>query len=410
MRYRAMSGIGKGIAWTVAGLAACATADGAGTLGEALKDSKLLVNWRLRYEGVDQVGMPEAADALTSRLRAGFQTGDWGRTSLLGELVWTEDLVDDFNSTTNGQTTYPVVADPGGFAAVNRFALTNRSLEHTTLTFGRQRIVLDDSRFVGNVGWRQNEQTYDGIRGQIDVGGDNGADIDLAYIDQVNRIFGPDSSAGKWHGDIFLANVSKSFGWGKVTGFAYAVDIDEAAALSTDTLGVRVTGSTPIGGLTGLYTLSIAEQRDAGANPANLSEMYLRLEGGLRIDNVTVSLGREQLGSDGTNAVTMPLATLHAFQGWADKFLNTPAAGIDDSYVQVAYRRGGVGPFESLQLVGAYHELHADVGSARYGDELDISLVAAVRRMTFTLKYASYAADQLFTDTDKLWLSMDYAF
>jgi hypothetical protein len=34
-----------------------------------------------------------------------------------------------------------------------------------TVTLGRQRINLDDQRFVGSVGWRQNEQTSTRARG-----------------------------------------------------------------------------------------------------------------------------------------------------------------------------------------------------------------------------------------------------
>lgn len=395
------------IATALIGLTTSGGAFAADTLGEALEETRAMVNWRLRYEGVDQADIPEAADALTSRLRAGFQTGEWGHTSLLGELVWTEDIVDDFNSTINGQTQYPVVADPGSITAVNRFAFTNKSLENTALTLGRQRIILDDARFVGNVGWRQNEQTYDGLRSQTD--GER-IDVDLAYITQVNRIFGPDSPAGKWEGDIVLANASHPFSWGTLTAFAYGLDLDDAAALSSDTVGLRLTGSKPLDELTLLYTASFAQQTDAGLNPADFSESYYFLEGGLRISKFTVALGLEQLGSDGTNRVTTPLATLHAFQGWGDKFLGTPAAGIDDSFLRLAYQPGQIGPFESLSLAAVYHEFDADFGSAHYGDEIDFSLAARWNQMTLTLKYAAYEADKLFTDTDKFWVSMDYAF
>ena len=391
----------------LAGLACASAGSAAETIKDALGDSKPIIDWRIRYEGVDQAGIAESAEALTSRLRAGFQTGAWHATTLLGEAVWTDDLIDDFNSTTNGRTSYPVVADPGGFAAINRFALTNKSLEHTALTFGRQRIVLDDSRFVGNVGWRQNEQTYDGLRAQMDW---SAVDLDLSYVSQVNRIFGPDSPVGKWSGDIVLANLSASLPIGKLTAFAYSLDLDEAAGLSSDTLGLRLSGSKALDKLSLLYTASLARQTDAGRNPADYAENYFLLEGGLRAGKFTTALGYELLGSDGVNAVSMPLATLHAFQGWADKFLATPAGGIADSYVRLVYQSGAHGPFENLNVVGVYHDFESDQGSVHYGSETDLSLVARFRRMTATLKYAAYDADSLFTDTDKLWLSLDYAF
>ena len=390
------------------GLLSANNARAAETLKEALEESKLLVNWRLRYEGVEQTGFAEDADPMTTRIRAGVQTGEWGSTSLLAEIVGVESVSGDYNSTLNGDTQFPVVADPDDIVALNRFAITNKSLENTTLTLGRQRIILDDARFVGNVGWRQFEQTYDGLRAVI--GGNDSVKVDLAYISQVNRIFGPDSPAGKFDGDIVLANVSKSFDIGTLTGFAYGVDLEQAAALSTNTVGVRLTGSKPLGGMSGIYTASVAQQTDTGNNTADLSETYFKLEGGLTFGKTTVALGLEQLGSDGVNTVTTPLATLHAFQGWADKFLGTPAEGMDDSYARFAWQGGAAGPFTGISLAAVYHVFDADYGSAHYGDEIDVSLVARTQRASFTLKYATYDADQLFTDTDKVWLSMDYSF
>jgi hypothetical protein len=391
----------------VTGLLLTSAGAEAQSLAEAIDETKFSVNWRLRYEGVDQDGIAAEADAITSRIRAAFETGSVGGTSLLGEVVWVADIIEDFNSTLNGQSQYPVVADPGDFAAVNRFALTNRSLDRTALTLGRQRIVLDDSRFVGNVGWRQNEQTYDGLRSQTD--GER-FDVDVAYITQVNRVFGPDSPVGRFNGDILLANVSTNFDFGKLTAFAYGVELDEAAAMSSNTIGLRLSGSRALGPLVGLYTASFATQSDAGSNPASYDENYILLEGGIRADKVTVALGYEVLGGNGVNAISTPLATLHAFQGWGDKFLATPAAGMQDSYLRLAYQSGAIGPFQSLSVVGVFHDFEAEAGSMRYGDELDWSLVARTGPMTLTVKYAGDDAAGLLTDTDKFWVSMDYAF
>jgi hypothetical protein len=118
----------------------------------------------------------------------------------------------------------------------------------------------------------------------------------------------------------------------------------------------------------------------------------------------------EILGGDGTIAFATPLATLHAFQGWADKFLTTPVNGIEDGYLRFAWRPSATGPFESINVSGFYHDFAADAGTADYGDEIDLSVAARSGRTTLTLKYAAYEAEGLFTDTDKLWFSMDYAF
>ncbi|MGW8370148.1 MAG: alginate export family protein [Gammaproteobacteria bacterium] len=390
-------------------LAACMSSPlmAAETLGEAFSETKYIMNWRVRYEFVDQDGFDKDAKALTSRVRAGFESGELAKTRLLAEVVGNAEINSKFNSTTNGQTDYPVVADPGGFAEINRFAIINNSLDKTALTLGRQRLILDDARFVGNVGWRQIEQTFDGLSSH--TAGEKFT-VDLAYVNQVNRIFGPDSPNGEWNGDIFLLNASRTFGFGKLTAFAYGLEIDEAAAASTDTVGLRLKGSRAFGDTTFNYTLSYAQQSEAGLNPNTVDEDYSLLEAGFARGKFSASLGYELLSGNGTTAFSTPLATLHAFQGWADKFLSTPANGIADSYLKFGYRPGMTGPFDNVSLAAVYHQFDADLGSAAYGDEFDFSISARKDRVTLLLKYAAYAADTFATDTDKVWFQMEYVF
>jgi hypothetical protein len=394
-------------ALALASVASLARAYGAETFADALREGTGIVDLRARYESVEQGGFTSEADALTNRLRAGFQTAPLKGTAFLAEGVVVDDLVDDYNSTTNGQTDYPVVVDPADFAAVNRLALTNKSLDRTTLTFGRQRIIHDDQRFVGNVGWRQNEQTFDALRAQW---GGTKVKTDLTYASQVNRVFGPDSPQGKWEGDVVLANLSYTLRVGTLTLFDYYLDIDGMAAASTNTVGVKLAGSKPIATMTATYALQYARQAEAGSNAGDVDVDYELLEGGLGFAKLGLALGYELLGSDGTVGFATPLATLHAFQGWADKFLATPAAGIEDSYVRLNFPFGRRGRFTSVAAVAVFHDYDADVGGAHFGQELNLQLVARTDRMALTAKYADYRADELLTDTEKLWLSVDYAF
>lgn len=158
---RVVPGIVVGL--LVALVGASAQAEGFDPLIGAVGESKVIADLRLRVESVDQEPLVEDASAMTVRARLGLETGrGWGTSFLIeGDAVW--PLMTDYNSTTNGNTGYPVVADPEGYE-LNRLQLTNTSIVDTTITLGRQRIVLDDHRFVGNVGWRQNEQTFDALR------------------------------------------------------------------------------------------------------------------------------------------------------------------------------------------------------------------------------------------------------
>jgi hypothetical protein len=390
-----------------ASAAAIAPVQGAETWGQALRDGDAIFDLRARYESVEQAGIASDAGALTNRLRAGFQTAPLNKTAFLVEGVLVDDLVEEYNSTVNGQTQYPVVADPADFAAINRLALINQSLEHTTLTFGRQRVILDDQRFVGNVGWRQHEQTFDGLRAQW---GSAKLKIDLTYASQVNRVFGPDSPQGTWEGDIVLATFAYPSLVGTLTWFDFYLDIDDVASASSNTIGIKLAGSKPIGKLTGTYSLAIAQQAEAGINPAELDADYGLVEGGLTFARFGVALGLEVLGGDGAAGFSTSLATLHAFQGWADKFLATPAAGIEDKYLRLNYPLGKRARFASVAAVAIFHDYKADFGSAHYGEELNLQLVARTERMALTAKYADYRADGLLTDTEKLWLSVDYSF
>jgi hypothetical protein len=403
----ALRRIGLGCTLALTSAVPIASAFAAETWGEALREGDVIVDLRARFESVEQAGFASSADALTNRLRVGFQTAPLKGTAFLAEGVVVDDLVADYNSTTNGQGQYPVVADPADFVAINRLALINKSLDRTTLTFGRQRIVLDDQRFVGNVGWRQHEQTFDGLRAQW---GGTKIKTDLTYAAQVNRVFGPDSPQGKWEGDVMLANFAYTLPVGTLTLFDYYLDVDGVAAASTNTLGVKLAGSKPLGGLTGTYALAYAQQAEAGLNPTDLDVDYELVEGGLNFAKFGVALGYELLGSDGVTAFATPLATLHAFQGWADKFLATPAAGIEDTYVRFSYPLGKRGPFTNVAATVLFHDYSADVGSAHFGEELNLQVVARTERMALTAKYADYRADTLLTDTEKLWIAVDYSF
>lgn len=373
----------------------------------ALADIKPIFDTRLRYEAVDQDGLAEEASALTYRFRAGLETGAFHDTKFLIEFDHIDDLIDDFNSTINGKTAYPVVPDPNA-TELNRLQLTNTSIPDTTITLGRQRIGLDDARFVGNVGWRQNEQTFDGLRVQNSSLGQ--LKIDLSYIAQINRIFGDDSAIGRWEGDTYLLNVSHPTPIGTLTGFAYDIDVDNAGGVfSSQTIGARLSGKQSVGAGTLAYTVSYATQSDSGSSPLDYSADYSLVEGQYAINALTAGLGWEVLGGDDERGFQTPLATLHKFQGWADKFLTTPTTGVEDIYAKLGYKVGDVGPFDALNLTAVYHDFSADVGGADYGSEINLAASAKWKSIGITLKYADYSADDFATDTSKLWIQFDFA-
>ncbi|MEM9178265.1 MAG: hypothetical protein AAGA89_01075 [Pseudomonadota bacterium] len=377
-------------------------------LDAAIEAIKPIFNARLRYEGVDQDGIADTADALTYRLRAGFETGEIADTKFLIEFDHIEDIVDDFNSTINGKTNFPVVADPNA-TELNRLQLTNTSIPDTKITLGRQRIILDDSRFVGNVGWRQNEQTFDGLRVQNTSFGKLA--VDVSYINQINRIFGDDSPIGRWEGDTVIVNASHPTPIGKLTGFAYLLDIDNAGGIfSSQTVGARLNGAQKVGEGKISYIASYAQQSDYGSSQLDYDADYILAEATYAQNGLSAGVGLEVLGGDDQRGFQTPLATLHKFQGWADKFLATPTTGIEDLYVKAGYAPGNVGPFKGTKFLAVYHDFSAETGGADYGSEINLLATAKWKKLGLTLKYADYNTDGFATDTQKLWFQIDYAF
>jgi hypothetical protein len=397
-------------------MAAAAQADGLDPLVGAFGETKFLADARLRFESVDQEPLAEEASAMTLRARLGFETGKAWATSLLveGDAIW--PLVTDYNSTTNGKTLYPVVADPEGYE-FNRLQLTNTSIIDTTITLGRQRIVLDDHRFVGNVGWRQNEQTYDGLR-VVNKHIPN-VTIDVSYVNQVNRIFGPDglpgANDGRFTGDTFLANVAWQLPLGKLTGFGYLVEFEQAPVPmrdTTQTFGLRFQGEKPLAKIKLGYIASWARQADRGANPLDFSNQFYLAELTATFRQYSAGAGYEVLEGDGVKGFSTPLATLHKFQGWADKFLTTPVNGLEDKYINLGYLKKGFGPLETFSVALSWHDYDSERLSINYGEELNLQLQGKFRRFTGTLKYADYNAAAstplAVRDTSKFWAQLDF--
>jgi len=382
-----------------------------GPIVGAFKESKPLLDTRLRFEDVDQDPMAREAEALTLRSRIGFETGKAWDTALLaeGEFLW--PLRTDYNSSTNGKTTYPIVADPESYE-INRLQLLNTSIPSTAITLGRQRIVLDDQRFVGNVGWRQNEQTYDALR--IVNRSVTNLTVDVSYLNQVNRIYGKESAQGRYHGDSYLANVAYQLPVGKVTAFGYWLEFDPIAGVpaavrdSSETYGMRFSGEKPLSRVKVGYTASYATQRAYGDNPLDFDNDYYMLELSGTYRQYTAGIGTEVLEGNGIKGFTTPLATLHKFQGWADKFLTTPANGIEDRYVNAGATLKGVSVLDTLSFQASYHTYRAERISQDYGDEFNVQVAAKYGRFQALVKYAEYSADKLLTDTAKFWVQLEH--
>ena len=404
------------------GVAACLAAQPAlaappkPQFGDPVKVSETLtfdpiVDLRLRYEHVDQPTLD--ADALTIRLRAGGEFKHKSGLSLLVEGEGTLGVLTDYNAfpfaivDTQRRTGFAVVADPMN-VELNRAQLQYKS-KKVTLTLGRQRIVLDDQRWVGNVGWRQNEQTFEALRGEAKLGK---LSLDAAYAIDQRTIWGIDAGprAGMT-GDFVLLGAGGKLGPVALKGFAYLLDYDEApfVSFSSQTYGARASGTFALGKSKLSLTASYARQSDYGSNPFVFSADYFVGEAALNYKALTLTGGWEQLGSNNGRAVQTPMATLHKFNGWADLFLTTPANALRDAYAGVAWKLDKVKALPGLNFQATYHQFDSAVGSIDYGSEWDASAGFKLGRVALQVKYADYNAAGFGQDTRKLWLQAELA-
>lgn len=387
-------------------LAAPASAD---DLATAITSGDASLNLRHRYEYVDQDSFSEDAHASTLRMRLNYATGSWRDWSGFIEFDQVlEVLLNDYNSgqgtSTGDRDKYPVVADPNG-SDLNQLYLQYAPNADWRTRVGRQRILLDDQRYVGGVGWRQNEQTYDSL--SVQYKGFENTTVFYSYVANVNRIFGSDVPAGDQEQDTHLLNVNVGLtdAW-KVVGYAYLIDNDDAPAFSTDTFGLRLNGNVAVGEGKLAIIADVATQSDAANNPTDYDATYFRVQGDWSLDALTLGVGFESLGSDNGQGFRTPLATLHAFNGWADQFLSTPGAGLEDLYLKVGYK------YKPWGFTLVYHDFSAESGGDDFGSEIDLSAGRSLgERYKLLLKLAAFDSDDpAYSDTTKAWLMLTAGF
>jgi len=385
-------------------MAVCPSVAAEDDLWQAITGGKadLLMNYR--YEHVDDDLRPKEADASTLRTVLGYTTGtfhDFGARAALQDVRTI--VIDDFDDGTgrpNSKTDHAVVVDPSETDLLEGY-MSYAGISATTLKLGRQVITHRDSpfhSFIGNVVWRQNWQNYDAftfqnksIKNMI---------VQYAYTWNVNRIFTDEAvvnSQANFDSNSHFFNAEYSgFSLGKLEAYAYLLDFNNSLGNSTQTYGARFAGSKGMTGkLKALYTLEYAHETDYAGNPGDISAHYFLGEAGVSvapggaISAVTLKFSYELLGGDGgVDRFITPLATAHPYQGWADRFLDTPQDGIQDYYLTAIVNAFGA----SFRL--EYHDFNSDNRSYDYGDELDVILTRTFREhYTFGLKYADYDAD-----------------
>ena len=385
------------------------TALAADSFTDALAGGDANLSFRYRFELVEQDNFDRDANASTLRTRLNYKTETYRGFSFFIEADNVMEVFgDNYNAgggNTPNQGAYPVVADPTG-TEINQAWINYAFSEKHSFKLGRQRILLDNQRFVGGVGWRQNEQTYDAVSFDFDWAG---SQLFLAYVENVNRIFGDEVPAGDHDNQSVLVNWANQ--WQErhqLTAYYYDINNRDVPSFSTATVGLAFKTHWPVGEHKMTFAAEAAQQSDAHNNSVNYDAHYLRLDAGLALHHVTFFGGYELLAGDANQSgagFRTPLATLHAFNGWADQFLTTPDAGLEDLFV------GAKGALHGFNWQVVYHQFDAESGSGDFGSELDFSVAKKLNNnFSALLKAAQYDAEDIKADTNKYWVMLSADF
>jgi len=369
---------------------------------EALSGGKVSFSARARYESVEQDNPKQDADAYTLRTTLGYKTGDFHGFSAFVEAEDISDLGDKkFNNKVDGDTDYSVVADPDD-TEMNQAYLQYNGFD-TEFKFGRQELTYRGApfhRFIGNVLWRQNHQSYDAFSFTNSSLADT--KVSYAYINKVQSILG-----GTTEMDSHLVNLKYSgLPIGNLEGYGYFLDYEDAPQNSSKTLGLRLSGAKAASeDVKVIYTAEYAKQDDYKDGTMDDQNYYLG-EVGAKYKGWLAKFSYEMQEGDGTDSFTTPLGTNHAFQGWADTFLNTKSdtggRGLEDMYFTV------VGKVLGAKVVAVYHDFETDHDGLDAGEEFDILAQKTFKKhYTVGMKYADYNAGDVSlnkVDTEKFWL------
>lgn len=351
-----------------------------------------LIDIRARYEFGD-VDAFDPSHAFTVRERLGLKTMAWNGFSATIEGEFSQAIIEDYHGGAFGADPFDpantLIADPET-NELNQAFLQYEGYD-TIAKLGRQKIIYDNAAFIGNVGWRQNEQTYDALsftNKSIDS-----LTFNYAYLNQVNRIFGSDAdgpvlpvpNVEDIGSSIHLFNASYAGIQGiTLGGYAYVMNFEDLGSWDNNTFGMSAKGN-----LLGLALYGELSYQDKAGMLAEDDALYAHITATKTLGTQTMTLGMEHL-DDGFKT---PLATVHAFNGFADVTDPGRISGAQNGLTDV-YVSHTMPIFWGLKWTNVLHALGDNTISTGYGWEYD-SVLAKKFNDNFTAiaKFAQFESE-----------------
>lgn len=359
---------------------------------------KPVIDIRTRYEYADVDGL-DSSNAWTFRERLGLKTMAWNGFSALIEGEFSQAAVDDYNGGAPGADPFDPTMSPIFDPETNE--LNQGYLQYegfdTIGKLGRQRIIYDNAAFIGNVGWRQNEQTYDGI--SLSNKSIDKLTLNYAYIGQVNRIFGSDADAPLAPGfanvqdlesQVNLFNASYAGIPGVTLGaYAYIMNFQEFGAWDNNTFGASAKGD-----VFGVTLYGELAWQDKASVTGDQEAMYAHVTATKNLKTDSFDFGALTFGIEHLDAgFKTPLATVHAFNGFADVTdgarISGAHNGLTDTYISHT-----IPIFWGIKWMNVLHAMGDNEISGGYGWEYDSVLTKKFDdNFTAIAKFAYFDSD-----------------
>lgn len=377
-----------------------------------LKEGKISLNARYRFEGFERDGAPftGTAYAPTLRIAPGYETPEFHGFSAFAEFnaVLVTGPADYSVATIPSQDRpdRPLIQDPRNMDLSQAYVKwTHRvSDKNLTLTVGRQELALNDGRFLSVSYWRQVHGSFDAAR--VDTELPHNFSLTYAYINRVYRVVGDEATDGTPPTHAHMYNLV----WGKpnqIRAALYGLLLDYRVpaqfSTSTQTYGLRLNGPYKFDDNWSLvYTAEYAKQMNYGTNPNRIDANYYLGELGPGWRGFTFKAGYALLGGRSlTDKLSTPLSP--PFNGWTDLFANNPSAaggnGLQARYLSAS------GPIRFLDGALAtliFYDYHSDNLHVHYGKELDSAMAYKVKRVSdrweIGFRFGRYWSDRLFSN------------
>jgi hypothetical protein len=374
-------------------------------------NSLMWLELRPRYNRIEESDLPRTTSAGTLRAIAGWRSPRWRGISVTAEAIYAEhfgprSLNDDPSNIPTSP--FPLLPDPRHLG-VNQAYVDLTAIEEARLRAGRQRVALDNRRWVSENDFRQIPQLFDGAT--LAWRGLPNAELTAGYYGRIRTTSGETADAR-----LTVLHAA----WNPLPGhslaaFGYFHDQPRTANFtgladnSYKVYGVRLEGTAGrIGEVEVPYEIEAAQQKPYADGDARIDARYWRVGGGLAMTDWTLRADYEVRGSnDGRYGLQIPLTDFYAFNGWTLNFFTVPRQGLRDAW---ATGRWAIGP---VTLYGEVHRFRSDFGDLDFGREADLGLTwAIVPNAVLRLQHARFdpGSGRVDPEIRKTWLTLTYTY